>query len=156
MTSPFPDLCWNFLHLAMNCNDPWARLTLHWSRPTEMSMQGGHRVGAPQTGAGGVCCLGGQGIIARLAEPDPCTKSESTDKENESRAQEKHVGLSSPRRPSTTPLFESQAEENKRDLTPIIPGRDDLIDIFQPSCLLSPNKMTCASKQLLSCYEHYN
>lgn len=155
MTSPFPDPCWNFLHLATNCNDSWAHLTLHWSGPTEWSTQGGHRVEAPQTGTGEVCCLGAQGR-ARRAEPDPWMKSESTDKEKESRAQEKHVGLSFPRRPSTAPLLESQAEENKRDLTPIIPGWDDLIDIFQPSCLLPPNKMTCASKQLLSCYEHYN
>lgn len=47
------------------------------------------------------------------------------------------------------------------DLIPIMPAvaeavRDDLIDIFQPSCVLSPNKMTCASQQLLSGYEHYN
>lgn len=48
------------------------------------------------------------------------------------------------------PLLESQAEEHRSELTPIIPGRDDLIDVFQPSCLLPPNKMTCASKQLLS------
>lgn len=59
------------------------------------------------------------------------------------------------------PLLESQAEENTSEPTPVTPvlaeaGRDDLIDIFQPSCLLSPNKMTCASKQLLSGYEHYN
>lgn len=35
-------------------------------------------------------------------------------------------------------------------------GQDELIDIFKPACLLSPNKMTCASKQLLSACVHYN
>lgn len=39
---------------------------------------------------------------ARQAEPDPPKKTE-TDEENVSRAQEKHVGLSLPRRPSTGP-----------------------------------------------------
>lgn len=59
------------------------------------------------------------------------------------------------------PQPESQAAENTSDLTPVMPalaeaGWDDLIDTFQTSCVLSPNKMTCASKQLLSGYEHYN
>lgn len=51
--------------------------------------------------------------------------------------------------PIPHPLLESRAGENARDQTPIPPGQDDLIDIFQPPCLLPPNKMTCASKQLL-------
>lgn len=58
--------------------------------------------------------------------------------------------------PTPHPPLESRAEEHRSDLTPITPRRDDLIDVFQPSCLLPPNKATCASKQLLSGYEHYN
>lgn len=73
----------------------------------------------------------------------------------------KNMSLPCPRGPRVAPQRESQAAENTSDPTPVTPvlaeaGQDDLTDIFQTSCLLSPNKMTCASKQLLSGYEHYN